>query len=701
MKRTLLAIFASSVALGIGAGTAVAGNGQAQAAGQSADTSQTANAVANGLQNAVNANVPVSIAGGSIVGGTSSANQTASNSGSATASNNSGTNQTASATQAGGSSSCQLGCGGAGQFQAVGQSAHTGQTANATGNANQNAVNANVPVSIAGGSIVGGTSSANQTASNSGSATASNNSGTNQTASATQAGGSSSCQLGCGGAGQFQALTQDAQTWQSANASATGTQNAVNGNAPVSIAGGNIAGGSSTANQAATNSGFATGSNSSGTNQTASATQAGGSSSCQLGCGAPGQFQAVGQAAHTGQWANATGNANQTAVNGNAPVSIAGGDIAGGSSAASQNASNTGYASTSNSGGTNQTASASQAGGRGSSCQLGCGGAAQFQGLTQDAQTWQWANASATGTQNAVNGNAPVSIAGGNIAGGSSSATQNAVNGASATATNTSSTNQFGVASQVGGGSSCQLGCGGAGQFQAVSQAAHTGQWANATGNANQTAVNGNAPVSIAGGDIAGGSSAASQNASNSGYAFASNSSGTNQTASASQAGGSGSCQLGCGGAGQFQALAQDAHTGQWANAYANADQNAVNSNAPVCIAGGNIACGSSSANQNAVNGATAVATNTSTTNQSGVATQTGGGGAPAASPPLSPPVTPQSGGGEAPQVETGGPLFGELSARGGSLPFTGLNLLWLLLFASALILSGTTLRVVSVQRGW
>jgi hypothetical protein len=95
------------------------------------------------------------------------------------------------------------------------------------------------------------------------------------------------------------------------------------------------------------------------------------------------------------------------------------------------------------------------------------------------------------------------------------------------------------------------------------------------------------------------------------------------------------------------------------------------------------------------------VSTNTSTTNQSGVASQTEGGGAPAASPPVSPPLTPPSGGGEAPQGETGGFLSGEFSVRGGSLPFTGLSLLWLLLLASALILSGTTLRVASVQRGW
>ena len=56
------------------------------------------------------------------------------------------------------SSNCTMGCGGAGQAQMSGQSSNTEQSASSTANATQNAINANVPVSI-GGSLVGGSGS--------------------------------------------------------------------------------------------------------------------------------------------------------------------------------------------------------------------------------------------------------------------------------------------------------------------------------------------------------------------------------------------------------------------------------------------------------------------------------------------------------------------------------------------------------------
>ncbi|HET9213845.1 MAG TPA: hypothetical protein VFN93_03755, partial [Gaiellaceae bacterium] len=84
--------------------------------------------------------------------------------------------------------SCSLGCGGAGQFQAVGQNALTFQNAKADADAKQNAVNANVPVTIAGGSVFGGSSSANQTASNAAGSLSFNLAKTLQQAFATQVG---------------------------------------------------------------------------------------------------------------------------------------------------------------------------------------------------------------------------------------------------------------------------------------------------------------------------------------------------------------------------------------------------------------------------------------------------------------------------------------------------------------------------------
>src|SRR5439155_4857810 len=155
---------------------------------------------------------PVSIAGGDVVGGSSSASQTADNSANADASNNSKTDQTANATQTGGSSSCLSGCGGNGQEQNVIQASQTKQNADADAKAKQDAVNANVPVGIAGGDVVGGSSSATQTASNSADADASNNSKTDQTANTTQTGGDSKCSSGCGGNGQEQNVVQDSKT---------------------------------------------------------------------------------------------------------------------------------------------------------------------------------------------------------------------------------------------------------------------------------------------------------------------------------------------------------------------------------------------------------------------------------------------------------------------------------------------------------
>jgi len=438
-----------ALALGAGPGWAQGGPGQAQKLGQNAVTVQNAKADADAKQNAVNTNAPVTIAGGSVFGGSSSANQAASNAAKALAGNAAATKQTANATQVGGSSSCKAGCGGAGQFQAVGQNAVTKQNAKADADAKQNAVNGNSPVTVAGKNVSGGSSSANQNASNTAAAAAGNLALTSQTANATQVGGSSSCKAGCGGEGQFQAIGQNAVTAQNADADADAKQNAVNANVPVTIAGGSVFGGSSSANQNASNMAAAAAGNAALTSQTANATQVGGSSSCSLGCGGAGQFQAVGQNAVTAQNAEADADAKQNAVNANVPVTIAGGDVFGGSSSANQTASNRALAAAGNLALTSQTANATQVGGS-SSCSYGCGGAGQFQAVGQNAFTFQNADADADAKQNAVNANVPVTIAGGSVFGGSSSANQTASNAAGAFSFNLAKTLQQAFATQVG-----------------------------------------------------------------------------------------------------------------------------------------------------------------------------------------------------------------------------------------------------------
>jgi hypothetical protein len=277
MSTRYVVLIATALVLALGAGPAWAqgGPGQAQKVGQNAVTAQNAKADADAKQNAVNGNAPVTIAGGSVFGGSSSANQAASNAAKAVAVNASATKQTANATQVGGSSSCKAGCGGAGQFQLVGQNAVTKQNAKADADAKQNAVNGNAPVTIAGKNVFGGSSSANQTASNTAGAAAGNLALTSQTANATQVGGSSSCSYGCGGAGQFQAVGQNAVTKQKADADADAKQNAVNANVPVTIAGGSVFGGTSSANQWASNAGGALSLNLAKTLQQAFATQVG------------------------------------------------------------------------------------------------------------------------------------------------------------------------------------------------------------------------------------------------------------------------------------------------------------------------------------------------------------------------------------------------------------------------------------------
>src|SRR6478672_13633036 len=95
--------------------------------------------------------------------------------------------------------------GGSGGFQAGAQSASTNQAALGAASSYQNAVNANVPVSIAGGNVTSGPSSASQTATSSATTDVSNKAKTDQDQHLSQNIGGNGCYAGCGGAGGFQA----------------------------------------------------------------------------------------------------------------------------------------------------------------------------------------------------------------------------------------------------------------------------------------------------------------------------------------------------------------------------------------------------------------------------------------------------------------------------------------------------------------
>src|SRR2546421_2435385 len=275
MKLKLLAVVAVVGALAWAVPTAMAdtgegGAGALQAGVQSASTDQQAGAAAISKQDATNANTPTNIAGGNVAAGPSSANQLASSEAEAKASNDADTSQKQNQDQTVGDGSCSAGCGGAGAAQIGAQLSDTNQNAGALAVSDQNAVNANVPVNVAGGNITSGPSSANQLANSEAEAKASNDADTTQTQDQTQyVGGSSSCKAGCGGAGGFQLGIQKADTQQWAGAFALSDQNAVNANAPVNVAGGNITSGPSSANQWANSEAEAKASNDATTTQSA------------------------------------------------------------------------------------------------------------------------------------------------------------------------------------------------------------------------------------------------------------------------------------------------------------------------------------------------------------------------------------------------------------------------------------------------
>ena len=603
-KLLVVAVVVGALAWAVAPAAADTGGGGAgalQAGVQQAATNQQAGALAVSKQDATNANAPVNIAGGNVTAGPSSANQLASSEADAKASNDADTSQKQNQDQTVGGGSCSAGCGGAGAAQIGAQLSDTNQNAGALAVSDQNAVNANVPVNVAGGNITSGPSSANQLANSEADAKASNDADTTQKQTQTQNVDGSSCQVGCGGAGAAQIGVQAADTQQGAASAAISKQNAVNANVPVNVAGGNITSGPSSANQLANSQAEAKSSNDADTTQKQDQTQnVGGSSSCKAGCGGAGGFQAGVQLANTSQWAGSLAVSKQNAVNANVPVNVAGGNITSGPSSANQLANSQAEAKASNDADTTQKQDQTQNVGGNSSCYVGCGGAGAAQIGVQAADTQQWAGAAAISKQNAVNANVPVNVAGGNITSGPSSANQLANSEAEAKASNDADTTQKQDQTQnVGGSSSCLAGCGGAGGFQLGIQKADTQQWAGAFALSDQNAVNANAPVNVAGGNITSGPSSANQWANSEAEAKASNDADTTQKQKQDQTvGGNSYCYFGCGGPGGAQIGIQKADTEQGAFAAGLSLQNAVNSNTPHSIAGGNIYAGPSSANQ-------------------------------------------------------------------------------------------------------
>src|SRR5947208_1053548 len=454
MKLKLLAVVAVVGALAWAVPPAMAdtgggGAGALQAGVQQAATDQQAGAAAISKQDATNANVPVNIAGGNVSAGPSSANQLASSEAEAKASNDADTSQKQNQDQTVGGGSCSAGCGGAGAAQIGAQLSDTKQNAGALAVSDQNAVNANVPVNVAGGNTTSGPSSANQLANSEAEAKASNDADTTQKQTQTQNVDGSSCHVGCGGAGAAQIGVQAADTKQDAAAAAISKQNAVNANVPVNVAGGNITSGPSSANQLANSEAEAKASNEADTTQKQDQTQnVGGSSSCLAGCGGAGGFQLGIQKADTQQWAGAFALSDQNAVNANAPANVAGGKITSGPSSANQWANSEAEAKATNDADTTQKQKQDQTVGGKSSCYFGCGGPGGAQIGIQKAETKQGALAAGLSLQNAVNSNTPHSVAGGNIHAGPSSANQWANSEAEGKAFNDADTSQFAWQSQ-------------------------------------------------------------------------------------------------------------------------------------------------------------------------------------------------------------------------------------------------------------
>jgi GTP cyclohydrolase II len=389
VKRHLIALLgALAVLLAVGSGVAQA---QAvQAVGQEAATGQSASADASSTQvNPSNSNISVRIGSPGDNGDVSQSNTSAAVAG---ALNKAQTTQAAEQSQSGG-----------GGEQAVGQSAGTGQSADADATSKQvNPTNSNISVRIHSPGDNGDVSQSNSSKAG---ALAGNASKTTQAAEQKQAGGGKCCS----GNG-VQAVGQEAATIQKADADARSEQyHPSNSNISVRIGSKGDNGSVTQSNDSAAK---AIAGNAASTEQLAGQSQGGGDCRCSGD-----KVQAVGQKAITGQKADADATSIQKgAKNSNVPVRIFSegddGDV---------NQSNTSlaFAGAFNAASTEQAVEQRQRGGCGCRYAMdskdgkdhGADDGARVQAVGQWAETWQKADADATSKQlYPSNKNAPLRI---------------------------------------------------------------------------------------------------------------------------------------------------------------------------------------------------------------------------------------------------------------------------------------------------
>jgi len=519
MKRRLLTLAGSVLALAVGAGTAAASSDPAlvdsQAIGQAAASWQEADASANSTQEgATNANVPVRIFSPGDGGDVTQSNSSLA---AALAVNANDTDQEATQSQA------SDGYG----TQAIGQAAESAQDADASADSTQiDPANVNVPVRIFSPGDDGDVEQSNASLAG---AAALNLNGTDQTAAQSQDGSGS------------QAVGQVAESAQEADASADSTQiDPTNVNVPVRIF---SPGDDGDVEQSNDSTAKALAANANHTDQEASQSQGGGGSGTQ----------SIGQAAKSGQEADASANSTQKgATNVNVPVRIFSPGDAG--DVTQSNSSYAGAAAL-NLNGTDQTATQSQDG-------AGYG----TQAIGQAALNLQGAEATADSTQiDPTNANVPVRIF---SSGDDGDVEQSNDSTAKALAANVNATDQD--ATQSAGGETPIT-------VQAIGQLAGNLQLADAAAESKQIhPSNANAPAGIfSPGD--GGS--VSQSNSSDALAVGVNKNETSQNAA--QELGSEHALLG------VQAVGQLAANAQKTSAYGDSTQiHPTNANTPVGIGG-------------------------------------------------------------------------------------------------------------------
>ena len=234
----------------------------------------------------------------------------------------------------------------------------------------------------------------------------------------------------------------------------------------------------------------------------------------------------------------------------------------------------------------------------------GAGSTGQAQINQQQAWIAQLAASKAKGDQNATNANAPTNVAGGDVNGGANSANQTATNGAQSGAGNLADTHQSNTQTQTDPSSGQSLGSGGSGQAQINDQQAWTAQLAASKAKGDQNATNANAPINVGGGDVDGRRQQRQPDRQERRASGAGNLADTHQSNTQTQTDPSSGAdrvrRLRPGSDQRPEGVAPHS----WPHAEAKGDQNAINANVPVNVAGGDVSGGANSANQTATNGA-------------------------------------------------------------------------------------------------